>query len=176
VNVVNFIRYEIRDLSSTGQFSGMFTGARPPFDGARRELVREELDVDGNPIPGTLELVAEYAVDLGFSLFISASPGAALTRVLPEDIGDFAGDPNLTGVARGPQLIRAVHAWLSLRSQEADRAVGITPLTSEAPGPNLLRISVNPASAVATPLPPFARVRTLQSTIPLNNQMRATWQ
>jgi prepilin-type N-terminal cleavage/methylation domain-containing protein len=176
VNVVNFIRYEIRDLSTTEEFSGMFAGAPPPFDGARRELVREELDVAGDPIPGTLEVVAEYAVDLGFSLFVSPSSGAALTRVLPEDIGDFAGDPNLTGVGRGPQLIRAVHAWLSLRSQEADRAVGITPLTSEAPGPNLLRISVNPASTVATPLPPFARVRTLQSTIPLNNQMRATWQ
>jgi prepilin-type N-terminal cleavage/methylation domain-containing protein len=176
VNVVNFIRYEIQDLSSTGQFSGMFAGARPPFDGERRELVREELGVDGQPIAGTLELVAEYAVDLGFSLFVSRSPGAALTRVLPADIGDFAGDPNFTGAGRGPQLIRAVHAWLSLRSQEADRAVGITPLTSEAPGPNLLRISVNPLSTVAAPLPPFARVRTLQSTIPLNNQMRATWQ
>jgi hypothetical protein len=176
VNVVNFVRYDMRNLNDPGllpQFQGMFpTGRGPSYESTRRELVREELAVDGAPIPGTLELVAEYAVDLGFSLFVSANTGAALSRVPPASLGDYAGNPNLTGLGRGPQLIRAVHAWLSLRSQEADRETGLS-LANTAPGPNLLRIGMNPEGAA---LPPFARVRTLQSTIPLNNQMRATWQ
>jgi hypothetical protein len=35
-----------------------------------------------------------------------------------------------------------------------------------------MRISMHPTDPT---LPPFARVRTLQSTIPLTNQARATW-
>jgi Tfp pilus assembly protein PilW len=173
VNVVNFVRYDIRDLSDVEQFSGMFPDDRgPTYEATRRELVREELDVDGTAIDGTLEMVAEYVVDLGFSLFVAPNTGASLTRIPPASLANYAGDPNSTGVGRGPQLIRAVHAWLSLRSQEADRASTLS-LPSLGFGPNRLRISLDPSNAA---LPPFVRVRSLQSTIPLNNQMRATWQ
>lgn len=167
VNVVNIIQYDIRDLSGTDAFSGMFPeGGGPAYESTRRELVREELDVDGDAIEGTLELVAEYAVDLGFSLVSAGAAG--LTRVAPADLVNAAGDPR-SGAE--PQRIRAVHAWLSLRSQEADRTTALT-LAPTAPGPSLLRVSMHPSDGA---LPPFARVRTLQSTIPLSNQMRATW-
>jgi prepilin-type N-terminal cleavage/methylation domain-containing protein len=172
VNVVNFVRYDIRSLDDVAEagLNAMYRGG-PSYESTRRELVREELDVTGSPIAGTLELVAEYAVDLGFSLFVAPNDSSPLTRVSGAAVAQYAGDPSGLSAGDGPQLIRAVHAWLSVRSQEADRTSGLR-LTTTAPGPNMLRISVNPTDATQ---PPFARVRTLQSTIPLNNQARATW-
>jgi pilin/secretion family protein with methylation motif len=173
VNVINFVRYDIRSLDNSVLQPGltaMYRGG-PSYESGRRELVREELDVTGAPITGTLELVAEYAVDLGFSLFVAPNDTSPLTRISGAAVAQYAGNPTGLSAGNGPQLIRAVHAWLSVRSQEADRTSALN-LPTTAPGPNMLRISVNPDNAT---LPPFARVRTLQSTIPLNNQARATW-
>jgi prepilin-type N-terminal cleavage/methylation domain-containing protein len=173
VNVVNIVNYDIRDLNDKTTYPGfvhMFRGG-PSYEATRRELIREELDVDGTPIPGTLELIAEYAVDLGFSIMVADGVANSLSRQDGEDVAKYAGDPTGLPAGKGPQLIRAVHAWLSVRSQEADRTTDLS-LVTTAPGPNLLRISVNPENGA---LPPFARVRTVQSMIPLNNQTRATW-
>jgi hypothetical protein len=173
INPVDFVRYDLRNLNTADYASlgGMFRGG-PTQEATRRELVRAELDVFGNEIPGTVELVAEYAVDLNFSLFVAANTAAALTRLSGANVATYAGDVTTLGAGNGPQLIRAVHAWLSVRSQEADRNNALA-LTTTAPGPNLLRISLHPTNAAN---PPFARVRTLQSTIPLPNQANATWQ
>jgi Prokaryotic N-terminal methylation motif len=170
VNVVNIIRYDLRNLNVTTQprYAPMFRGG-PSYEATRRELVREELDLTGNPIASSLELISEYAVDLGFSLFVAQ--GNALVSVDPEDVPDYAGTPGTLGVGRGPQRIRAVRFWLSTRSQEADRTAQI-PYAPEVPGPSLLRMSLHPTDAT---LPPFARVRTLQSTVPLNNQATVVW-
>lgn len=170
VNTVNFIRYDVRSLATTALLNPMYQGG-PSYEATRRELVREEVDVDGTAIPGTLELIAEYAVDFDFSLFVANDDSGPLARVTGDDVAAYAGNvEGLTG-GNGPQLIRAVHAWLSVRSQEADRSSELD-LTTDAPGPNLLRISMDPDDATK---PPFARVRTLQAVIPLPNQMRATW-
>jgi len=152
------------------ELAKMFKGG-PDAESTRRELVREEVDVDGTADPSTLELVAEYAVDLDFSLFVAQNDNDPLRRVSGADVSTYASDVEGLGSGNGPQLIRAVHAWLSVRSQEADRTTALA-LATTSPGPNLLRISVNPTDATK---PPFARVRTLQSTISLPNQMRATW-
>jgi hypothetical protein len=171
VNVVNFIRYDVRSLQ-TGhpELAKMYRGG-PSYEATRRELVREEFDVDGTADASTLELIAEYVVDLDFSLLVAANDNGPLLRVSGGDVANYTGNVEGLPTGNGPQLIRGVHAWLSVRSQEADRANTI-PFTTTAPGPNLLRISVNPTDATQ---PPFARVRTLQSTIPLPNQARATW-
>lgn len=173
VNVVNIVNYDIRSLDDAAvhpTFVHMFRGG-PTYEATRRELIREELDVTGTPIAGTLELIAEYAVDLGFSIFIADSVTNPLSRLDGGDVTNFAGNPTVLAAGAGPQLIRAVHAWLSVRSQEADRTTDLS-LVTTAPGPNLLRISVNPDDGTR---PPFARLRTVQSTIPLNNQARITW-
>jgi prepilin-type N-terminal cleavage/methylation domain-containing protein len=170
VNVVNIIRYDVRDLSGTAGFGHMFSGG-PTYEATRRELVREELDHDGDPFDGTLELIAEYAVDLGFSLWAADNTTGPMTRLRDDDVTEYAGDTSATGSTATPQRIRAVHAWLSVRSQEADRTTDLS-LASAAPGPQLMRVSMHPTDSS---LPPFARVRTLQSTIPLPNQARATW-
>jgi hypothetical protein len=173
VNPVDFIRYDLRNLNTTAfaSMSGMFRGG-PSYEATRRELVRVEQDVTGTQIASTLELVAQYAVDLNFSLLVAANTAARLTRLSGANVATYAGNVRGLSAGNGPQLIRAVHAWLSVRSQEADRETGLA-LTTTATGPNLLRISLDPTSATR---PPFARVRTLQSTIPLANQASATWQ
>jgi prepilin-type N-terminal cleavage/methylation domain-containing protein len=171
VNPVNFIRYDIRSLSTGhAELAKMYRGG-PSYESTRRELVREEIDLDGAPDPSTLELIAEYAVDLDFSLLVAPSDSGPLVRFSGADVDNYAGNIEALPVGNGPQLIRAVHAWLSLRSQEADRPSAL-PFSTTTPGPNLLRISVNPTDPTQ---PPFARVRTLQSTIPLPNQSRTTW-
>jgi hypothetical protein len=170
VNVVNIIRYDIQDLSGDAQFKAMFKGGGPSYESTRRDLVREELDVNGELIPGTRELVSEYTVDLDFSLLVERDKASRLERITDTGTDSFAGDPKSGALAvTGPQLIRAVQAWLSVRSQEADRD---TPLSLETTGAstNLLRISVNPSGG-----PPYARVRTLQSLINLDNQNNLTW-
>jgi prepilin-type N-terminal cleavage/methylation domain-containing protein len=171
VNVVNFVQYDLRNLRSDARLAAMYRGG-PTQDVNRTELVRQELDVSGGVIAGTTELIAELAVDLGFSLFVApASASNGLQRVDGNDVvTTYAARPD--GSATGPQLIRAVRAWLSVRSQEADRSTTLT-LTPSSPGPSLLRMSLDPLDGE---LPPFARVRTLQATIPLQNQARATWQ
>jgi hypothetical protein len=170
-SVVNIIRYDIRNLNTPTlpAYKPMFRGG-PSYESTRRELIREELDLDGNTIDGTLELISEYAVDLGFSLFVSQA-NTSLTAVAPADVPGYAGVPGTLPAGQGPQRIRAVRAWLSTRSQEADRNAQLTYVPA-VPGPPLLRMSLDPTSRA---LPPFARVRTLQSTVPLNNQASIPW-
>ncbi len=167
-NVVNIIRYDIRNLNVATEpgYKPMFRGG-PSYESTRRELIREELDLEGNQIEGTLELISEYAVDLGFSLFVSQA-NTGLTAVTPANAPTVAGVPGAGGT---PQRIRAVRAWLSTRSQEADRSAQIS-YTPAVPGPTRLRMSLNPDRASD---PPFARVRTLQSTVALNNQAAIRW-
>lgn len=171
-SVVNIIRYDLRNLNSTAlpEYAAMFaTSGGPPYEATRRELVREELDLTGAPLPGTLELISEYAVDLGFSLFVRQ--GNALAAIDPAGVGDYAGVPGTLPAGQGPQRIRAVRFWLSTRSQEADRTVPDTYIPA-VPGPANLRMSMHPTDPTQ---PPFARVRTLQSTISLNNQASVIW-
>jgi hypothetical protein len=170
-NVVNIIRYDLQNLDGLPLYAPMFVGGPSYEKNNRRELVREELDLTGIPFPGSLELVAEYAVDLGFSLLVARTQTEALTRILPAQVGDFAGTPGTLPSGQGPQRIRAVQVWLSTRSQEADRLGGLT-LNPTAPGPELLRVSLHPTDRNQGP---FARVRTVQSMVPLNNQATVTW-
>jgi len=170
-NVVNIIRYDLRNLnvSTEPRYKPMFGGG-PSYEATRRELVREELDLNGDPIAGTLELVSEYAVDLGFSLLVSQGNGG-LQTIAPANVPQYAGTPGTLAAGQGPQHIRAVRFWLSTRSQEADRE-GQVAYTAAVPGPRRLRMSMDPTDPT---LPPFARVRTLQTTVPLNNQATIAW-
>lgn len=172
VNVVNIVRYDLRDLRGDAALKAMYR-AGPEQDDDRTELVREELNVAGNVIDGTTELIAELAVDLGFSLFVApTSASDPLQRLDDAAVETYAGDLSKRVTGAGPQLIRAVRAWLSVRSQEADRSTALE-MTPALAGPSRLRISLNPDDGTKAP---FARVRTQQAIIPLPNQARVTWQ
>jgi len=184
VNVVNLVRYSIKDMSTDPRYAPLFSagtttagaGATPTTDIGRTELVREELDTSGNSIDGTAEIVSEFAVDLSFGVTVSElasgasggqieqletfAPGTATTT--------WAGDTTTMDPLHGPQRIRGVRARLSVRSREADRLAGMP--DGGAFGPGLFRIGLG-ANGTA----PFARVRTVQADIAIRNQRGVTW-
>lgn len=161
INTVNFIRYRIGSLAGVERFAPLFaTSAQGPHDTERTELIREELDPSGNLIEGTEELIAEYAVDLRFQLTVQQLALGPLTHVNENDLFTWAGTPAQRTAGRGPQFIRAVHTWLSVRSRVADRDSNI----SVATGPHY-RVGLGSGGGA-----PFARIRTIQSRAALHNQ------
>ena len=124
-NVVNWIRYEIRDLQKNPPtaYKALFAAsATAPGDQTRRELVRVELDHDGKEMADSLELVAEYAVDLKFGLTVVS--GFKTTANLDPNIAQFPiGDaknyeytyePSSTSPVndKAPHRVRSVRARL----------------------------------------------------------------
>ncbi len=179
INTVNFIRYRIASLAGDARYAPIYAVAGPEYDDARTELIREELDPTGAVIANSAELVAEYAVDLRFGLTVARSQRQLLEFIDdPGDMDAFAGNPTLMNATSGPQMIRTVHAWLSVRSREADRTRTIT--VDDGP---LYRIGLGDGPAdgeeggdLQSQLAPYARVRTVQARIALHNQTGVTWQ
>jgi hypothetical protein len=183
VNPINFIRYDVRSLSANTDYAPIYANNNQIGDADRTELARVELDTSGDPIQGTEEMVAQFAVDLRFSLTVATSVVGGSDPVLetvPDDdvsttwAGDITGLPGNTG----PERIKSVRVRLSVRSREADRGEDISSATVTDPSvaPGFYRIGLgNPAISVAPPGAPFARVRHLQADVALNNQMGIFW-
>ncbi|HVW26007.1 MAG TPA: hypothetical protein VHC69_11605 [Polyangiaceae bacterium] len=184
VNVVNIVRYSIKDMSTDARYAPLFSagtttagpGATPATDVGRTELVREELDTSGNVITDSAEIVSEFAVDLSFGVTVSElASGASGGQI--EQLETFApgvatqawaGDTTTMDALHGPQRIRGVRARLSVRSRQADRLSGMPDGGSF--GPGLYRIGVGTNGAG-----PFARVRTVQADIAIRNQRGVAW-
>jgi prepilin-type N-terminal cleavage/methylation domain-containing protein len=158
ISVINIVRYDIRSMKAVETYKPLFDAAQSaPFESGRTELVRVELDANGNPIASTLELVAEYAVDLQFGPWAAtAVDNPAVTAMAPD---------NYTATTGWPQLLRGMHLRLSVRSREADRDSDVG-----GGGPNHHRIPLGPSKTA-----PFARVRTFQSDVPFRNLENARW-
>jgi hypothetical protein len=166
VNVVNFVRYDVRNVEGHAKYQRLYDASRNiPFENTRTELMRVELDTAGQAIADTEELVAEYVVDLKFALTVvdTASGVDPTLKSLPFGDADEA-----VYEYTNPHLIRAVRVRMSVRSREADREGDITATDNVAPG--LYRIGLG-ANGTA----PYARVRTLQADVALRNQMRPLW-
>jgi hypothetical protein len=166
INVVNFIQYDVRRLQGTG-YDPLYDNTAA-FDSTRVELVRTELAPTGAQLAGTApELVAQYAVDLKFGLVVDGrNPGQQpVLSTLP---------PDTAGVANWaqPGRIRGVRVRLSVRTRDADREVDITGGDQTALGlsPGLYRVGLGANGAG-----PFARVRTLQADVMLNNTAGFRW-
>ena len=153
--------------SSGGRWKRRTTTKRPRVaEPARTELVRVELDADGAELDDTLEVVAEYAVDLKFGL-TSASPGPTpvVTRYA-------IGEPEVYEIAAAldaggtPERIRSLTVRLSTRAAIRDRERGL-PAPSEG---GLLRFQLGP-----NPSDGFARMRTLVNEVSLPNLAGSTW-
>jgi hypothetical protein len=175
VNVVNMIRYEIRDLQNDpagpGTYAPLYTAAgTAPGDESRLELVRVEVDTAGHERPGTLEIVAEYAVDLkfGLSAVTTYSPSLVDPVLAQYGVGDdetynYAADVAAPKDAfKGPERIRSVRARMTVRSREGDRRQGIDA------GGGLFRYEMPGGVS-------FARVRTVTSDIALPNLVGTAW-
>jgi hypothetical protein len=178
VNVVNFVRYQVRALETPGAITAydpLLTTTQTPWETNRTNLVRQEVDVDGAPMPDTMEeIVAEYAVDLSFGLTVAQT----ITNGVPTQLAsvaagnaalvNWAGDVTTTaGLAnQGPHRVRALRVRLAIRSREPDRDLNIVTGGAVAPGLYRFSLATNGASL-------FARVRTLQAEVALHNQAMA---
>jgi len=193
VNSVSRVRYDIRSLKGHPRYGGLVapsadaTSAKMSGDGTgvatdpgRTELVRVELDAAGAEIATSLELVAEYAVDLklGVTSTVLNATNPTVNRFAVGDLNGYAlAAPNVTA-GSAPERIRAVALRLSTRARAPDR---------DAPAPS------PPGGGVGTigrfqlfnvPGPDrdgdgkpdvFARMRTLQADIALPNQTSVPW-
>ncbi|WP_438019246.1 prepilin-type N-terminal cleavage/methylation domain-containing protein [Sorangium sp. So ce315] len=187
VSVISRVRYDIRSLvgkdtsyrSLVAPISPALTG-----DNGRTELVRVELDDEDQEKPETLELIAEYAVDLKFGISVLQADKAQqrtnpqITRypIAATDTAELYKivAANYQPEAR-PEDVRSVQIRLSTRTRAPDRDVGF-PV-----GPDGRRLrflipgivsGVNSlADAVPAGAPPvFARMRTLYADVALPNQ------
>jgi hypothetical protein len=113
ISVVSIVRYGLRSMMNNADYKYLFDASgrdQVPFEDTRAELTRVELDAFGVDIPGTLEIVAEYAVDL---------------KLRPWAAGSAANLPSLAAAdAYGPastqsQALRGMNVLLSVRSREA---------------------------------------------------------
>jgi Tfp pilus assembly protein PilW len=157
INTVNFIRYRI-GAPATNDYDAVLDVAGPDYDANRRELLRVELDPmfgNGSTL-GAEELIAEYAMDLQFRVTVEPTLGN-LTYVDEDALLSWAGLPAEVLPGRGPQMVRSVHTWLSVRSREADRAADIP-------------VVAGPRYRVMLGENTYARLRTVQSRVALHNQ------
>ncbi|AUX41044.1 hypothetical protein SOCE26_024490 [Sorangium cellulosum] len=195
-NPVSRVRYEIQSLLSDPTYAPLVApvNAAMTGDNGRTELVRVELDADDQPIDGTRELIAEYAVDLKFGLSATSGPeggpfdnGVTNPQIIRYPITSPVENPNVyligadnTQPGAAPERVRTVQVRLSVRSRAPDRSAFI------AAGPDGRRnrflipgivAGVNtPAAAVPAGAPPvFARMRTLYADVALPNQAVVPW-
>jgi prepilin-type N-terminal cleavage/methylation domain-containing protein len=183
VNVINRVRYEVRDMRAVNGFANLY-GANPNAgfaavdeDANRMELMRVELDAANNPIAGTEEMVGEYVVDLKFGLTVvtqaitGAQPNQGVTAFEMGSAQVYNPWGQLVTssiVTPGAERIRSVRVRLATRSREADRDLGLAGpvLPGGQPG-GLYRYKFASGK--------FARVRTLQADISLTNQAGVFW-
>jgi hypothetical protein len=181
LNLVQFIQYSVRNLATNaatpqGQtdYASLYANsAAGPGEAQRTELVRVEENVDGTFNNGTEEVVAEYAVDLGFQITavtgVTGCCDPTVSVVLPS-AGTF---PTFTGnvfnTANTPELVRTLRVRLGVRSRESDRAADITADVGAGQTQGLYRFNVGSGAE------PYARVRTFQADVALANQMDVLW-
>ncbi len=173
INVVNFIQYAVRPLQTataiTGYQNALGNSGNAPGEVGRTELTRVELNLNGQPIEGTEEIVAEYAVDLNLQLIAITSPintEPTLGLVSPGDaLYDTLTGP-VFGTGNTPELIRSVRVRLGVRSREADRTTNLTNPADQ----GMFRFDIGSGTAET-----FARVRTFQADVALHNQAGVLW-
>lgn len=180
VNPVQIVQWEITSSSASvdtepAQFlNGLEATPDGGADPTKYDLMRSYIGANGSIVSTTSEIVAEYAVDLGFAF--SVDTGTALNPSIVTyafndanngTVGAAVGTTNAT-----PQRVRAIRARLAVRTAQPDRSVNIAVSpTNYGSETYLYRYCVLaqcaglPAGALA-----WARVRTLTTEVNLPNQ------
>jgi Tfp pilus assembly protein PilE len=135
-------------------------------------LYREFLSATAPPvaIPGTQQIIAEYAVDLKFGITVADAANALQVfdmDTAPANITLWTQTASTTAAAGpGPQRVRSVRFRLATRTAVPDRKDSI----AFAPGaPYITRYCVE--NQPLTTCHNFARVRTVMSEVALMNQL-----
>lgn len=169
LSIIDQVRYDIRSMTGNANYSELFKASGVagstsglPYEAGRAELVRVELAPSGNEIAGTQEIVSEYAVDLQFDAWraTSAINSAIVNQPASGLVDTFA----------STQLLRSIHARVSVRSREADRDHDVAG-GGGATNRNIFRMPLSMPDGTTT----YARVRTFQSDIPLRNLENSNW-
>lgn len=160
VSVVSRILYDLRSLKTNPTYATLVapdpTTAPLTGEDFRTELVRVELDSNDVEIAGTLELVAELAVDLKFG--VTKAPLAGSATAFNPQMTTYGFDDPL--VMNAPELVRAVQVRLSTRARIPDRENQLA-----ASGHNYRFAVLKPPIRER-----FTRLRTLHTTVALPNQ------
>jgi prepilin-type N-terminal cleavage/methylation domain-containing protein len=174
VNPVSRMRYDLRnvDPATYPQYAGLYAQAahgaqvyhRGVLEPDRTELVRVELDASGNELPATLEVLAEYAIDLKFGIVAEEPQNPPLGY--PELDRYAIGAPDVYTIggplpAGTPELVRAVSVRFSTRAHKRDR----DDQTVTASDGGLYRFNLGANAG-------YARMRTLVTDVQLPNQAR----
>ncbi|WP_437592186.1 PilW family protein [Sorangium sp. So ce1000] len=193
VSVVSRVRYDIRSLvGKSTAYEPLVAPVTPELtgDNGRTELVRVELGDQDQELPETLELIAEYAVDLKFGISVateSATPGITnpqITRLpitTPENTAVYTTTAENGQIGAAPQRVRAVQVRLSTRTRAPDRDVGILPAGPDGRRlrfliPGIVASANTYGDTVPDGSPPvYARMRTLYADIALPNQAYVQW-
>jgi hypothetical protein len=174
VNVVDYSIVNVRDAAVRASWGlddsyGAMVGSLDANEAAitgdanRTELVRRVWDAGGNVVPGSGEIVSEFAVDLNFGVWHVTTPGGTAMALAP-----FKTIP----VSVRPQDIRGVRVRLSTRARAADRVDG--PDTNVAnPALPLRRFDV--FADTSNVRQRFARVRNAFVDVTLHNLRNVRW-
>jgi len=173
VHVISRIRYEIRSVTADAAFTDYVQPLNPVVgDDLRTELIRSELNPEDIVMPGTSELITEFALGMRFgltTLAVNSQPDNPIIERFPildptpnSEIHSIAGPADVVGSR--PESIRSVHVRLSTRSRAPDRPTGLL----GQPG-RPYRFFVSTAKGADK----FARVRTLEREFTLTNMKGA---
>jgi prepilin-type N-terminal cleavage/methylation domain-containing protein len=179
-NPVARVRYDIRSLKTHPRYQEIVKpiSAEASGDDGRTELVRVELDANDNEIADSLELIAEYAVDLkiGFTATTKSTlpppelnecPAPALLNVyhcpipMSSAVYQKLGGPVDSGAL--PELIQTVSVRLVTRARAPDRDADLT----TGPDGRKLRFRID---LPGPQKPKYARLRTVYAEKLLRNQ------
>lgn len=184
VNVISRMRYSLASLAAIpglASYNNLNTSADHanvaayhrggPAPVTRTELIREELQVNGNPMVDgggdrdTVQVFAEYVVDLEFGWTLEDVNTTAVPPVnIRIPVGTAAGaeydaiDPTLGG---RPDLVRSLQIRMSTRAHRRDREVGLNLTNAGTP----IRFNLGNNRG-------FARMRTITADVFLPNQTR----
>jgi prepilin-type N-terminal cleavage/methylation domain-containing protein len=177
VNPVQIVRWEITSAANEpAQYQNalgnqsLLPGTQDPN---KYDLVRSYVDALGNAIPQTMEVIAEYAVDLEFALSVENGTPAQpkmLTFAFDDTVNNQLWSDNVaTQAGTLPQNIRVVRARVSTRAAQPDRTVNVA--VNPTYGQNFLyRYCLNPAGCTNPAALEWARARTLTTEVSLPNQ------
>ncbi|MBN2193912.1 MAG: hypothetical protein JW751_13940 [Polyangiaceae bacterium] len=193
-SVINTIRYELQTapnlLAANANLAPLYpdlsaTNELNPWEAERTDLVRYEIAAragGASVIAGSLEVVAEYAVDLAFgitaivgnptvgtNLGLVSLPAGSLDYLPPQhaEIAKYAAAP---GPIARPDRLRSVRARLSVRSRIPDRGSDVV----GAGGRFRFRVGTR-TTVQGTTQEVWARMRTLQAEIAVRNLEGVVW-
>ncbi|MEQ9324446.1 MAG: prepilin-type cleavage/methylation domain-containing protein, partial [Polyangiaceae bacterium] len=166
--------YDLRTID-TGiypQYAGLYARSghaetafhRGPNEARRTELVRVELDQAGAEIPASLEVLAEFAVDLKFGITRDTAAAGLPPNLLREPVAgpNVYTTANLLSNGGTPDRIRGVQVRFGARAHRRDREIGLAPIGADG---GLLRYGLGADQG-------FVRMRTLVTDVQLPNQQR----